>query len=282
MSKRILIIGGSGFIGQILYKELAAYFDVYATYAYQEALFKDNQVFFKFIAEENTITPLLEILTPTLIISAFKATSPFYEKTHQEIGNYVLAHNCKLIYISSVEVFNAKGNFPSYEKDFPLSHSTEGKQKIVVEKIIQGLPEETYTLVRLPMVLGINSLHIEQLKQAIKHQATFEVYPNLIVSATTQHKIAQQIHYIINKKLVGIFHLTSEDLVHHDELFIEIAKKISAKKPIFKNVFSSNEDQFLALLSRDNSLPKHKNITIEQVIADSTLKDEIISLKNSL
>ena len=105
------------------------------------------------------------------------------------------------------------------------------------------------------------------------------MFPSLIVSATTQSKVAQQIHYIINKDLNGIFHLSSEDVMHHDELFRDISEKISHKKPIFKNVFSRNDDHFLAILPKVNLLPKNYRITLEEVIADSTLKDEIITLK---
>ena len=37
----ILILGASGFIGNVLYKELLSYFDVYGTYC-QNTDFKDN------------------------------------------------------------------------------------------------------------------------------------------------------------------------------------------------------------------------------------------------
>ncbi|MCB0457714.1 MAG: sugar nucleotide-binding protein [Flavobacteriaceae bacterium] len=279
MPNRILIVGASGLIGNTLYRELLPYFNVFGTYATQESLYAHNRVFFKFKAEEDNLEAILKEVRPKFIISTFKGEAKAQLKAHESICNYLLENKSKILYISCASVFDAKGDFPSYEEDPVLAQSDQGKLASAIEKLLKNLPENKRVIIRLPLVLGINAPLIIQLKQAIKHHATFEVFPNLIVSATTQNKLAQQIHYIINKNLKGIFHLASEDVIHHDELFDEIAKKISRKKPIFKNVFSSNDDRFLAILPKENLLPKNYQITIEQVIEESTLKDEIETLK---
>lgn len=280
MSNRILILGASGFIGNTIYKELLPYFDVYGTYARQDGLYAQNQVFYKFIAESDDLSGILNEVAPFFIISAMKAPFEGLKKAHELLCEYCLATEAKLLFISSAEVFDAYSTFPSYEFDTPKSQSLEGKRKIQLEKIIQKLPDSLYTILRLPMVLGVNAPVLFMLKQAIKHQAAFEVYPNLVVSATTSDKMAQQIHYLVNHNYSGIYHLSSDDVVHHDELFIEISEKISAEKPIFKKVYHSNEDHFFALLPKENKLPKNYRITIAEVIEDSTLKDEIVTLKN--
>ena len=130
------------------------------------------------------------------------------------------------------------------------------------------------------MVLGFHSPRILQLRQAIKYKATFEIYPNLTISATTVDKVAQQIHYIISKKLDGIFHLASDDMVHHDDLFRDITSKIGDKKPIFKNVFRRSKNEYLAILPKKNKLPKQYRISVAKVIEDSTLSEEITTFKN--
>ena len=38
-------------------------------------------------------------------------------------------------------------------------------------------------------------------------------------------------------------------------------------------------DRYLAILPKENKLPQNYRITIEEVISDSTLKDEITTLK---
>lgn len=280
MIDKILILGASGFIGNTLYKELLSYYDVYGTYSSQEGLFGDNQVFFQFNVEDGGLDRILAQVKPDVIISSLRGDFKLQLKAHETLVEYSIGTGARLLFLSTVNVFDGKGNFPSYEKDPTLSESEYGRFKIACEKLIKTLPKENYAILRLPMVLGVNSPRIFQLKQAMKHHASFEVFPNLIISVTTADKIAQQVHYIINKGRSGIYHLASKDMVHHDELFKEISEKISDKKLIFKNVFRSNEDRYLAILPKKNKLPKNYHITVAEVIADSTLKEEIITLKN--
>jgi dTDP-4-dehydrorhamnose reductase len=278
--QRILILGGSGFIGNALYKELLSYFEIHCTYCQQHGAFSDNQVFHNFCVEENSMLLLLNEIQPTVIISAIKGEYKSQFEAHQQIVNYALINeDCSVLYISSSEVFDGKFRLPSYENDQTLSETVSGKFKISIEKLLlENIPQQTAVL-RMPMVLGINSPRILHLRQCIRHQATFEVFPNLVITTTTINKVCQQIHYIINQSLRGVFHLTSNDMVHHEDLFREITSKIGDKLPIFKSVFSSNEDQYNAILPKENRLPSSKQITVAEVIEECSLNEEIISIK---
>ncbi|QNJ98845.1 sugar nucleotide-binding protein [Constantimarinum furrinae] len=280
MNNRILILGASGFIGNALYKELLSYFDVYGTYCHNEDLYTNNKVFFKYNVEKQSILPILDAVRPAMVISSIKGDFAYQHLAHQELCLYAQANaGCRIIYTSASEVFDGKFEFPAYENDKPLSQSEFGKFKISVEKLFLDAIPKQITIVRLPQVLGINSPAIVQLRKAAEHKADFEVYPNLIITVTTVDKIAQQLHYIISKKLSGIFHLASNDMVHHEDLFKEINEKLGSKMPIFKSVYSRNDDSYLALLPKENKLPKTYRITVNDVIEASTLKEEIITLK---
>lgn len=278
-SNVILILGASGFIGNALYKELLSYFDVYGTYMSQEGLFGDNQVFYKYNVEEGGLDAILAEIQPSVVISSLRGDFKSQYEAHKTLVEYTLALNTRLLLLSTVNVFDGKGEFPSYENDAPFSKSDYGRFKISLEKLVQTLPRKNFAIFRLPLVLGVNSPRMIQLKQAIKHDEAFETLPNMIVSVTTADKIAQQVHFIINSNAFGIFHLASKDMVHHEDLFREISEKISDKTPIFKSAFSSNEDTYLAVLPKKNKLPKTYRITVSEVIEDSTLKEEIITFK---
>ena len=280
MKNKILILGASGFIGNAIYKELLPYFDVFGTYCTSHSNFDENQVLFQFDVSKDSILPILKEIKPNYIISSLRGDFKSQYNIHQEIRDYILeTTNCNILYISTVNVFDAKFEFPSYENDDLYAESEYGKFKVSIEKLIGTLPESNYSILRLPMVLGVNAPRIIQLKQANKHHANFEVFPNLIISITTVNKIAQQVHFIINKRRLGIFHLASNDVIHHSDLFEEISDSLELNNVIFKKAFSSNEDSYLAILPKDNKLPKNYRITVAQVIEECILKDEIITLK---
>ena len=280
MGNRILILGASGFIGNAIYKELTSYFDVYGTYHTANKALDDNNVMFQFNVEKDNINDTLNKVNPNYIISSLRGPFKDQLRVHQETLNYTLsAVNCKIIYLSTVNVFDGKGKFPSYENDSLLAVSQYGKYKVRQEKAINKLPNSKFAILRLPLVLGVNSPRIIQLKEASKNKTDFEVYPNLIISVTTANKIAQQVHYIINKNLNGIFHLSSNNMIHHLELFEELSKKLELNHFVFKNIYTSNKDRYLAILAKHNKLPKNYQINISQVIEDCVLKEEIESLR---
>ena len=70
--KPILILGGSGFIGHTLYKELAPFFEVKATY-YTAKGFRKNQNFYPLDLENEELSALLREVKPKLIISALRS-----------------------------------------------------------------------------------------------------------------------------------------------------------------------------------------------------------------
>ena len=278
---RILIIGASGFIGSALYKELSPYFDVFGTYSSQEGVYTDNQAFYRFDASNESILPILTELEPRFIISCFSTELESHLRIHRELISYCeIRPDGRLLFASSFEVFDDQQRFPSYEFDRPLAVSKRGKALFSIEKlIIEELPFQ-YTIFRLPLLLGVNSPLMVQLRKAIRYTASFEVFPKMVISATTDNKMAQQLHYIINQERTGIFHLASTDMVHHDDLFKEIAAKIGHKPPVFKNVFTSNEDVYQAILPKEHILPETYRVTIAEVIEFCTLNEEIITFKN--
>ncbi|QKX06555.1 sugar nucleotide-binding protein [Aquimarina sp. TRL1] len=270
--KRILIIGGSGFIGNALYKELCPYYDTYATYCTDNSFYDKNQKFFQLDIEKEDITILLDSLKPTVLISAIRGNFNSLWETHLKILFWLQKNNCKFIFLSSANVFDSFTNYPSYEFDKTLSDSIYGRYKIKVENAIMRLPNNIHTIARIPMIFGAGSPRIDLLKQQHEFNVPIEVFPNVIINATSINKLTQQLHYIINRNKKGIFHLGSKDLTYHYDLIKEICDFLGLNTPVFKQVFDSNDDRYLAVLPKDNMLPKNLINTIQQVINASLLK----------
>lgn len=265
---RILILGASGFIGNAIYKELCSYFRTFGTYNTNNKTFENNQHFFQYNIEEDDVFEILNAVKPTVIISALRGDFSAQIIAHQHISEYILQNKARLIFLSSANVFDAYSKFPSYEYDKTLSNSVYGHFKIKIENMLLRLPKMKVAVLRLPMVFGAFSPRVDDIKLLLKEKLPIEVFPNLVMNVTSDNKLTQQIHYIINQNKYGVFHLGSTDLVHHDEFISDIIKSLGDYKPIYKHVYTTNDERYLAVLPKDNKLPKHLQIKSTEILQE--------------
>lgn len=265
-SKKILILGGSGFIGNAIYKELCNYFDTYGTYNTARRSFESNKQFVHYNLEEDDVFDILEEIKPQFIISSLRGNFAAQIVAHQHIVEYVTNNDCKIYFISSANVFDAYSKYPSYENDKTLSESIYGRLKIKIENMLLRLPKEKMAILRVPMVFGNGSPRIKKIKTDILNNEAVEVFPNLILNVINDDKLTQQIHYLINHDKSGIFHLGSKDLIHHEEFIKEVIERIGNFNPLYKRVFTTNNDRYLAVLPKDNKLPENLHISYQDII----------------
>ena len=266
---RILILGASGFLGGAIYKELCSYFKTFGTYNTSNKSFEKNHQFFQYNIEEDDIYEILDIVKPTIVISALRGGFSKQVLMHQHLAEYVFLKKIRLIFLSSANVFDAYSKYPSYENDKTYSNSIYGHFKIKIENMLLRLPKRQIAILRLPMVFGSHSPRITEMLQNIKEKEPIEVFPNLIMNVSTDTKLTQQIHYIINRNKSGVFHLGSTDLVHHDEFIKEIIVSLGLEeKAIYKRVYTTNDDRYLAVLPKFNKLPKHLQLISQDVLTE--------------
>lgn len=220
---------------------------------------------------QDDLYELLKKIKPSVVVWCLRGPFSDQLEAMQLLTMYAQETGCRVLFVSSANVFDAFTNYPSYENDKTLSESVYGKLKIRCETLLmRHLPEEQYAILRLPMVFGVTSPRLQQLKNELLLGDPIEVFPHLVMNATTEAKFCQQTHYIINRALYGIFHLGSTDLIHHKEFLYELIIMLDLNRtPHYKNVFTSNFDRYLAVLPRDNKLPKHLQITNEAVVTGS-------------
>ncbi|MGB1020970.1 MAG: sugar nucleotide-binding protein [Flavobacteriaceae bacterium] len=268
--KPIFILGGSGFLGHTLYRELAPYFEVRATYHNSKA-FINNKKFYRYDLQENNLIPLLNEVKPKLIISALRGCFEAQIENHTLLYEYVLKHNCRILFLSSANVFDTFRHYPSYEYDKTFSESIYGKLKIKIENQIMRLPVGKYVIARLPMIFGKQAPRVLAFDEAIKQEKSIEVFPNTIINANSDVRLSQQIHYMINQKKTGLFHLGSSDLISHHEFVQLLMAQRHQKQGRFKQVYTSNQMRYLAVLPKENKLPNHLQLSYSDVLNDCRL-----------
>ena len=264
---RILILGVSGFLGGSVYRELYPYYQTFGTYRTSIVSLEKNTHFYKYNFEEDDIFEILNSVKPSVVISSLRGDFSAQFTAHKHLCEYVNnTRNCKIIFLSSANVFDAYSKFPSYENDTTLSNSIYGHFKIRIEQLILKLPQKKNAIIRLPMVFGAQSPRNNEIKTLIKLNEPIELFPNLIINVNTAKKVSQQLHYIINRNKYGTFHLGSSDLVCHDDFVRELVNKLGGNKTRYKMVYTTNEYRYLAVLPKYNKLPKHLQLNSDLVI----------------
>ena len=268
--KPILILGGSGFIGNSLYKELAPYYYTFGTYN-KSVRFRDNNNFFSYDIEKGGLKFILNQIKPKLIISSLRGDFNSQLEIHHYLSSYVLANDCRIIYLSSANVFDSFQHYPSYEYDKTLSKSIYGHFKIKIENLLMKLPIGKFVIIRMPMIFGINSPRTTEIDESIMKDNAIEVFPNTIINVNSDIRLSQQIHYLINHRKSGIFHLGSTDLISHYDFIKTIVERRHNKLGVFKQVFTSNNIRYLATLPKENKLPNHILPSYNDILDDLSL-----------
>ncbi len=267
--KNILILGASGNIGSALYKQLSPYYNTYGTYFTKKSK-NSNKIFF-FSSSISTLKNILKKTDPKLIINALKGVSVDILNVQKKLVDYCLKNDCRLMLISGANVFDAFHNYPSYEHDKTLSESIYGRFQIKMESQMLKLPYIKKLIIRSPVVFGLKTKRMKEIEFKIEKKIPIEVFPNTIINFSSLNRLTQQIHFIINHKLSGIYHLGTDDLISHSELIEKIVSARYLIKMICKRVYVSNHVKYLALLSKKNRLPKHLHYNIDQGIKDLEL-----------
>ena len=133
------------------------------------------------------------------------------------------------------------------------------------------LPIGKYVIARLPMIFGKQAPRVIAFDNAILTGAPIEVFPNTIINVNSDTRLSQQIHYIINQKKTGIFHLGSSDLISHYEFVQLLINGRQKKSGLFKQVFTSNQMRYLATLPKENKLPNHLLLSYSDVLNDCNI-----------
>ncbi len=143
---------------------------------------------------------------------------------------------CKIVHISSDYVFDGKKPIPQpyFEDDEPNPLSFYGKTKAESEKAVINNIDD-YIIIRTGWLYGINGKNFVKwvIKKAVNGEKLTVVYDQY-GSPTWTYRVALQIIVLLEKKMTGIFHVTSEGYCNRLEWAEFILNHLGLSAPIEK------------------------------------------------
>ena len=244
----------------------------------------DKSLFPFWRIRQDELTSVLQTTQPDTIVSSLRGDFAEQESRHQELAEYLLATGGRLVFLSTANVFDGCPFEPHSENNTPYPASSYGQFKFRCEQMLQKILGDRLTIVRLPKVLSQYSVQKLLTKQNPKQP--FSLYSNLFMSANIAENVANEIRFIIEHELSGIFHLTSNDFMtyrnFYEKLFTEagfkgiIVQKISISIKrycaelgnVSVGVLHGNDTGkfYFGLSSSRNNLPSEFLLTCQNVI----------------
>ncbi|MHC1746785.1 MAG: sugar nucleotide-binding protein [Cellulosilyticaceae bacterium] len=267
---RILVLGGSGFLGKTILNELnkSNEFEVYGTYYKNSLLLNQNRSLKLDIENLDNIDDLLNALKPQSIVSCLRGNYDKQLILHKKIAEYLKKTNGKLYFCSTINVFDNDLKKSHYEDDLTDSCTDYGIYKIECEKIIQEILQQNVCILRLPQVWGKDSPRMNQLLKSLKAKEKIMVYPNLFLNTTTDIMIAKKLIDIIEHGLNGIFHIAADDVINHKDFCNELIRALGFNNARIEEDFET-EGYFSILSNRNNEFHHPLRLTNELVIKHS-------------
>ena len=255
-NKKILITGGTGFIGSHISPLLQE-----QGFAVSKLDIVGECEYLGDVSNKEFITSVIEDLKPNFVIhcAARKNLPDCEENKLETFQSNVLSTEYiadlskripfKLIYISSDVVFDGKkGNYQITDNINPINWY--GKTKVFSESIIHGISD--YAICRTALVIGkLNQEYTDLLKQEIESEILVNqtLLPQFIYSRLKSHKaislptqyisnptpvelLEQYIFKIITKNEIGTFHTSGINSVSRFDIANLIAESFSFDKKL--------------------------------------------------
>jgi dTDP-4-dehydrorhamnose reductase len=243
MTKRILILGGSGFLGSELVRASKS-FETYFTY--NSSLIKNKNAFPLDLNDIDNFKSILEKTTPNVIV--FCARFEDSEKFRKIIS---LIKNIKFVFMSSDAVFDGKkGNYS--EKDIPNPLTTYGIKKKEFEDIIkEGLDD--YIIIRSSYILGKEEKRSTEIINALKSNEKLKRFDDMYRNPIYVKDLAKIILSLIETDFKGIINTGGETIITP----FSFAKIVANSKNLNNNLIipvSYKDFENKSLISPDTTL----------------------------
>jgi len=257
MKPKLLIIGGSGFLGSTLTHYVLHDYEIHVTFnknQIQNKNIKSTQV--DLLNDRKTIIDLINSFQPDIVVHTAahssvdlcetnnKIADELHVDVTQDIANICSNLNSKLIYISSDFVFEGQLNKKYTEEDKPKPINYYGKTKLQAEKIVlESNPRNT--VLRTAVVYGWHnkSRFTNWILESLSEKKLVDPFIDQHNTPTLVDDLAKSIHLIISLGISGLYHAAGKTCINRYEFAVELANSFGYDKNLIKPATSLEKKQ---------------------------------------
>ena len=255
--KKILIIGGSGFVSTNLIKYLPENWEIFATY--NSNIIKSEKIkSFKInlLETPEKIIPIIQNIKPDYIIDTVAFPSVEFCEENHAIADKLHIHatkiiskisneiNSKLLFLSTDAVFEGQLNKKYIETEITNPVNYYGFTKLKAEKIVLASSKNNVVL-RTAVIygVGIQSRFTNWILSYLRDKKPVDPFVDQFNSPTLVDDLSQVMLKILKNDISGLFHATGPTCVNRYDFAVMLAKEFNLDSNLVKPVTSSQKKQ---------------------------------------
>lgn len=287
MSKRLLVTGGSGFVGGHVLSQAAEDWTVTATFNSRPLEYPSVQSVRLDLTDEKSIQDVVEKTQPDVIIhTAAWGDLDACEKDYQQAyhinatATEIIAElseqlGSRLIYVSTDMVFDGeKGNYKEDDDAHPIS--AYGKTKLLGERFIQSI-SSNFVIARAALIYGPPITGSNSFSERIKsHTASGKVMPLFTDQFRTPvlvQNLAQALLELAEHPYQGVLHMGGETRVDR----FTFGMRLAELKGIPENLFKATSMDDITLTA-----PRPRDVSLNTDLAKTTLETKLLGYHEGL
>lgn len=271
--EKVLLIGGSGLVGQAISAALYNSCQVIPTAGHHEM----ENGYRLSVDDAEQLLGILERENPGTVISSIQGDYQAQMIFHSKLANWLAGKEKRLLYISTANVFDGNLSRPWTEADTPMPKSDYGVFKRDCEAMLSKLLRKQLAIFRLSTVWDFNCPRIQQLETDSHSGKSHCTYSGIMVNITYAKQIGIYAKYVLEHDLHGIFHVGTTDTVDYFDFEKKICETLGIKPPNF--VAEAVETKaFQAVIPGRKEIPNNLQMTVAQVLAALKVRPKTVKL----
>ena len=256
LKKKILLFGGTGFVGSTFINYSKDTFEIFYTYNNNKINFdKTTSYKINLLTENKKIPSIINNFKPNIIIHTVAYSSVDFCEANHELANELhvnatkiivdnaIKNNSKVIFLSTDAVFEGELNKKYNESDIPKPINYYGITKLNAEKIVLEKPNNV--VLRTAVVYGWHekSRFTNWILDYLGQNKTVDPFVDQFNTPTLVDDLAKSMIKIIEKDVSGLFHATGKTCLNRYEFALKLADSFGYDKKLVLPVTSKEKKQ---------------------------------------
>ena len=259
--QKVMIFGGTGLIGKAITKCLKDEYEILIVSGHN----KVNHGYTCLVEEPENLLDILNIEAPDIVISTLRGNFNAQLKFHEVLAKWLADNNKKMIYISTLNVFDKDITKPVDENSLAEAESEYGVFKLKCERMLENYLGSKLAIVRPAAVWSRECRRMKLLKDCSSEGKKMKSYQGLMFTITLAEQIGEYVKYILDNKMTGVFHVGSEDMVDYNKFELMVCDRLKIPYPKF-DMEEVTQPAYQAFLPTIRSIPADMKMTIADIL----------------